>query len=135
MAVANAKYVSETTAQKIERKKMSKKVVFPNVVYLSYLKIELKLVDHEMSYEAMEQQGSFHGKVPCYIVLDKEIIEKGGSYAVNLVLHEMSHAIEYLQKLDKSDEENRVSTYANYITEILCRSSLSNWIREESKLG
>ena len=108
---------------------------FPDVVYLSYLKIELKLVDHEMSYETMEQQGSFHGKVPCYIVMALDIIAKGGSYAVNLVLHEMSHAIEYLQKLDKSDEENRVSTYANYTTEILCRSSLADWIREESKLG
>ena len=111
---------------------MKKRIEFPNFVFLSYLRIELKIVDPEMSYEAMEQQGSFHGKAPAYIILDKEIIEKGGLYAVNLVLHEMSHAIEYLQKLDKAEEEVRVSTYANFMTEILCRSSLSDWIKDNS---
>ena len=114
---------------------MKKRIRFPNFVFLSYLRIELKIVDHEMSYEAMEQQGSFHGKAPAYIILDKDIIEKGGSYAINLVLHEMSHAIEYLQKMDKIDEEGRVSTYANFMTEVLCRSSLSDWIRDNSKYG
>ena len=114
---------------------MKKRIRFPSFVILSYLKIELKIVDHEMSSEAMEQQGSFHAKVPTYIILDKDIIEGGGSYAVNLVLHEMSHAIEYLQKMDKVDEESRVSTYSNFMTEILCRSSLSDWIRDNSKYG
>ena len=117
----------------------SKKSQFPKFVHLSYLKIELKLLDSELSYQVADQQGSFVEKPPVTIYLDKGIIEDGGLDAVNLVIHEMCHAIEYLTQLTNLSltdpnraEEGRVNAYSNHITELISKSELRDWIRDNT---
>ena len=119
---------------------MSKnKVKFPKFVYLSYLKIDLTLLDSEVSYQVAEQQGSFVEKPPVTIYLDKEMVERGGLDAVNLVIHEMCHAIEHLTQLTNLSvadpnkaEEGRVTAYSNYMTELISKSELRDWIRDNT---
>ena len=119
---------------------MSKnKVKFPKFVYLSYLKINLTLLDSEVSYQVAEQQGSFVEKPPITIYLDKEMVERGGLDAVNLVIHEMCHAIEYLAQLTNLSvtdpnkaEEGRVNAYSNHMTELISKSELRDWIRDNT---
>ena len=53
-----------------------KKVSFPKYVHLSYLKINLILLDSEVSYQVADQQGSFIEKPPITIYLDKAMIER-----------------------------------------------------------
>tara|TARA_Y100001938_G_scaffold151030_1_gene245331 strand:- start:9614 stop:9973 length:360 start_codon:yes stop_codon:yes gene_type:complete len=116
-----------------------KKVSLPKYVHLSYLKIKLEQLDSELSYQVADQQGSFVEKPPATIYLDKEIIERGGLDAVNLVIHEMCHAIEYLAQLTNLSvtdpnraEEGRVTAYSNYLTEIISKSELRDWIRDNT---
>ncbi len=116
-----------------------KKVPFPKYVHLSYLKINLILLDSEVSYQVADQQGSFIEKPPITIYLDKDMIERGGSDAVNLVVHEMCHAIEYLAQLTNLSvtdpnkaEEGRVNAYSNYMTEIISKSELRDWLRDNT---
>ena len=78
-------------------------------------------------------------KPPATIYLDKEIIERGGLDAVNLVIHEMCHAIEYLAQLTNLSvtdpnraEEGRVTAYSNYLTEMISKSELRDWIRDNT---
>ena len=118
---------------------MSKKVKFPKYVRLSYLEIKLVLLDSEVSYQVAEQQGSFVEKPPITIYLDKEMIMRGGLDAVNLVVHEMCHAIEYLAQLTNLSvtdpnkaEEGRVNAYSNYMTELISKSELRDWIRDNT---
>ena len=118
---------------------MPKRKPFPEYVHLSYLKIRLVLLDSELSYQVADQQGSFVEKPPSTIYLDKEIIERGGLDAVNLVIHEMCHAIEYLTQLvnlsvaDQSRaEEGRVTAYSNHITELISKSELRDWMRDNT---
>jgi len=119
--------------------KKSKKPRFPEHVHLSYLKIELVLLDSELSYQVADQQGSFVEKPPATIYLDKGIIEEGGLDAVNLVIHEMCHVIEYLTQLinlsvtdPNKAEEGRVNAYSNHLTELISKSELRDWIRDNT---
>jgi hypothetical protein len=118
---------------------MGKKVKFPSHVHLSYLKINLVLLDSEVSYQVADQQGAFVEKPPITIYLDKDMIERGGSDAVNLVVHEMCHAIEYLSQLinlsvtdPNKAEEGRVNAYSNYMTELISKSELRDWLRDNT---
>ena len=118
---------------------MAKKTKFPKCVHLSYLEIKLLLLDSEVSYQVAEQQGSFIEKPPITIYLDKEMIERGGLDAVNLVIHEMCHAIEHLAQLTNLSvtdpnkaEEGRVNAYSNYMTELISKSELRDWIRNNT---
>ncbi len=116
-----------------------KKARLPKYVHLSYLKISLVQLDSELSYQVADQQGSFVEKPPATIYLDKEIIERGGLDAVNLVIHEMCHAVEYLAQLTNLSvtdpsraEEGRVTAYSNYLTEMISKSELRDWIRDNT---
>ena len=67
------------------------------------------------------------------------MIERGGSDAVNLVVHEMCHAIEYLAQLTNLSvtdpnkaEEGRVNAYSNYMTELISKSELRDWLRDNT---
>ena len=118
---------------------MGKKVKFPSYVHLSYLKVNLVLLDSEVSYQVADQQGAFVEKPPITIYLDKDMIERGGSDAVNLVVHEMCHAIEYLSQLinlsvtdPNKAEEGRVNAYSNYMTELISKSELRDWLRDNT---
>ena len=115
------------------------KVKFPSCVHLSYLKIDFVLLDSEVSYQVADQQGAFVEKPPITIYLDKDIIDRGGLDAVNLVIHEMCHGIEYLAQLTNQSvtdpnkaEEGRVNAYSNYLTEILSKSELKDWIKDNT---
>lgn len=116
-----------------------KTAAFPKYVYLSYLKIDLVLLDSEVSYQVADQQGAFVEKPPITIYLDKDMIERGGLDAVNLVIHEICHGIEYLAQLTNLSvtdpnkaEEGRVNAYSNYMTELLSKSELRDWIRDNT---
>ena len=49
-------------------------------------------------------------------------------HAVNLVMHELNHHIEYANSLEDSEEELRVTAYANAWTEIMSRSEIRVWL-------
>ena len=116
-----------------------KRVKLPKYVHLSYLRVSLVQLDSELSYQVADQQGSFVEKPPATIYLDKGIIERGGLDAVNLVIHEMCHVIEYLAQLTNLSiadanraEEGRVTAYSNYLTELISKSELRDWIRDNT---
>ncbi len=96
---------------------MTKKVELPEFVRLSHYRISLIPINSQISEECAEQQGSFHSR-SMRIYLDEDIIENGGSIAVDLVKHEIMHAIFYVRQLDGANEENIVNGMATHYTEI-----------------
>jgi len=96
---------------------MTKKVELPEFVRLSHYRISLIPINSQISEECAEQQGSFHSR-SMRIYLDEDIIENGGSIAVDLVKHELLHAIFYVRQLDGQNEENIVNGMATHYTEI-----------------
>jgi hypothetical protein len=84
-------------------------------------------------YEVSEAQGTFVIKPPYKIYLDKEMIDRGGADAVNVVLHECMHVAYYQYQLKDKEEETVVNSFGNFMTELLCRSELKDWLRENMK--
>ena len=118
---------------------MSDRVSLPEHVHLSYLKIRLVQLDSNVSYDVADQQGAFVEKPPVTIYLDESIISRGGPDAVVLVIHEMCHAIEHLAQLGNlserdslKSEEGRVNAYSVFLTEMLYKSELRDWIRDNT---
>ena len=105
-----------------------RKVKLPKKVTIGAFEIELITIPHEVSYEVGEAQGVFVGKPPYKIFLDEGIIEKGGKDAVNVVIHEFLHVGYYQYLLKDKEEETIVNSYGNFITELLSRSELKDWI-------
>ena len=105
-----------------------RKVKLPKKVTIGAFEIELITIPHEVSYEVGEAQGVFVGKPPYKIFLDEGIIEKGGKDAVNVVIHEFLHVGYYQYLLKEKEEETVVNSYGNFITELLSRSELKDWI-------
>ena len=105
-----------------------RKVKLPKKVTIGAFEIELITIPHEVSYEVGEAQGVFVGKPPYKIFLDEGIIEKGGKDAVNAVIHEFLHVGYYQYLLKEKEEETVVNSYCNFITELLSRSELRDWI-------
>ena len=101
-----------------------RKVKLPSKVTIGAFEILLITIPHEVSYEVGEAQGVFVPKPPYKIFLDEGIIEKGGKDAVNVVLHEFLHIGWY------QDEETVVNSYGNFMTELLSRSELNSWIKD-----
>ena len=106
------------------------KVKLPSKVTIGAFTVELVLIPHELSYEVSEQQGSFVVKPPYKIYFDEDIIELGGADAVNLVIHEFLHLGFYQYMLKDKDEETVVNSYGNFLTELLTRSELKSWIKQ-----
>ena len=52
------------------------------------------------------------------IYVDEDIIEEGGSIAVDLVKHEILHASYYVRQLEGKNEEDIVNGMATHYTEI-----------------
>lgn len=100
----------------------------PKQVTIGYQVIQIVLLDHYIASNVGDQQGSYEPGPPPIIYLDKSIMDKGGLYAVNLLMHELNHHIEYANSLEDSEEELRVTAYANMWTEILARSELRDWL-------
>ena len=105
-----------------------RKVKLPKKVTIGAFEVELITIPHEVSYEVGEAQGVFVGKPPYKIFLDEGIIERGGKDAVNVVIHEFLHVGYYQYLLKEKEEETVVNSYANFITELLSRSELKDWI-------
>lgn len=111
-------------------KTMAQSKKLPKHVTIGPFLVELICAPHELMYEVSEVQGTFIQKPPYKIYLDKEMIERGGADAVNVVLHECMHVAYYQYQLKDKDEETVVNSFANFMTEILCRSELKDWLRE-----
>jgi hypothetical protein len=98
-------------------KSSTNKVKLPEFVRLSHYRIQIIQINNHISYELAEQQGSFHSR-EMKIYVDETIIEKGGSIAVDLVKHELLHAIYYVRQLEGKNEEDTVNGMATHYTEI-----------------
>ena len=107
-----------------------KKVKLPSRVTIGAFEVDLITIPHEVSYEVGEAQGVFVPKPPYKIFLDEGIIERGGKDAVNVVLHEFLHIGWYQYLLKDKDEETVVNSYGNFMTELLSRSELNSWIKD-----
>ena len=107
-----------------------KKVKLPKKVTIGAFEVELVLIPHDISYEVSEAQGAFVGKPPYKIYLDENIVNNGGKDAINVVIHEMLHVGYYQYLLKDKEEESVVNSYGNFITELLSRSELKNWIKD-----
>jgi len=107
-----------------------KKIKLPSKVTVGAFEVELICIPHDISYEVSESQGAFVGKPPYKIYLDENIINHGGKDAVNVVVHEMLHVGYYQYSLKDKDEEAVVNAYGNFITELLSRSELKDWIKD-----
>tara|TARA_X000000368_G_C23039348_1_gene716147 strand:+ start:1378 stop:1710 length:333 start_codon:yes stop_codon:yes gene_type:complete len=105
-----------------------KKVKLPKKVTIGAFEVELITIPHEVSYEVGEAQGVFVPKPPYKIFLDQSIIDLGGKDAVNVVIHEMLHIGYYQYLLKDKEEETIVNSYGNFMTELLSRSELKDWI-------
>ena len=111
---------------------MSKIAKFPGSITMGYTKIDFVLMDSNLAKNIGEQQGSYIGSVPYKIYLDQEIITLGGPDAANLVIHEVMHHIYSNYECDdKTSEEILVNTIANGVTELICRSELSEWFKQQ----
>ena len=99
---------------------MPKVIELPEFIRLSHYRIQLIQISSQISEECAEQQGSFHSR-SMRIYLDEGIIEQGGSIAIDLVKHELFHAIFYVRQLGSDgnkNEEDIVNGMATHYTEI-----------------
>jgi hypothetical protein len=110
-----------------------KKVSLPKKVNAGPFEVELVLLPHEVAYESSDYQGTFVSKPPLKIYLDEEIINLGGKDAINVVIHEMLHVGYYQYHLKDKEEETLVNSMANFLTEILTRSELKEWLIDNMK--
>jgi hypothetical protein len=111
-------------------KTMAQSKKLPKHVTIGPFSVELICAPHYIMYEVSEAQGAFVVKPPYKIYLDKEMIERGGADAVNVVLHECMHVAYYQYHLKDKDEETVVNSFGNFMTELICRSELKDWLRE-----
>lgn len=109
------------------------KITLPTKVTIGYQTITLTQLDTIISNNVGEQLGSYVAGPPAIIYLDKSIVEKGGPVALNLLMHELNHHVEYACSLEDSEEELRVTAYANLWTEIWTRSELKEWLLAQVK--
>lgn len=101
----------------------------PEFVTIGPFTIEIVLCPHDIMYEVSEAQGAFVVKPPYKIYLDKNMMDTGGPDAVNVLLHEFLHVGYYQYNLKEKDEETVVNSFGNFMTELLCHSQLSKWIK------
>jgi len=110
-------------------KTMAQSKKLPKHVTIGPFSVELICAPHDIMYEVSEAQGTFVIKPPYKIYLDKEMIERGGADAVNVVLHECMHVAYYQYQLKDKDEESIVNGMSNGITEIFYKSELKEWLK------
>jgi len=112
---------------------MAKNTKIPKYVTLGPFRAELELVPPDIMTDVAEAQGTVLCRPPYKIYLDREIIEDGGLNAVNVMIHECMHIGYYQYQLKDKEEETVVNSFANFLTELLCRSELSQWFKENMK--
>ena len=105
----------------------------PKQIKLGHFVIDIQLIDGTVSLNIAEQQGSFIARDQV-IYLDKEIMTGQLDRAINLLIHELMHAIYYQYNLShQSSEEDVVNAMSNGITELLTRTDLLTWIKHKLK--
>ena len=103
-------------------------VKLPTKISLGHTDINIKLIESGVALEIGEQQGSYSYRTNT-IYLDEERIE--GAAGIDLVLHELGHAIFYQYKM-QADEEHIVNSMATGYTEIFKRNPLLlQWVMKE----
>ncbi len=70
----------------------------PKQIKLGHFVIDIQLIDGTVSLNIAEQQGSFIARDQV-IYLDKEIMTAQPDRAINLIIHELMHAIYYQYNL------------------------------------
>ena len=105
----------------------------PKQIKLGHFVIDIQLIDGTVSLNIAEQQGSFIARDQV-IYLDKEIMIGQPDRAINLIIHELMHAIYYQYNLsEKSCEEDVVNAMSNGMTELLTRTDLLQFIKHKLK--
>lgn len=105
----------------------------PKQIKLGHFLIDIELIDGQLSLNIAEQQGSYVAREQI-IYLDKDIMQGQASQAINLIIHELMHAIYYQYNLNiQSSEEDIVNAMSNGMTELLTRTDLLSWIKHKLK--
>ena len=99
-------------------------------VKLNHVEITLKLIESGVALDMGDQQGSYSYRTNT-IYLDEEQLE--GTAGVDLLLHELGHAIAYQYGIEKNNtEEHVVTSMATGYTEIFKRNPLLlKWVNQE----
>ena len=105
-------------------------VKLPVKIKLGFNEITLKKMESGISLDIGDQQGSYSYRTNT-IYLDEDNLE--GAPGVDLVLHELAHAIVYQYRISEvKDEEHTVNSMAAGYTEIFKRNPLLfKWIQQE----
>ena len=105
-------------------------VQLPTKIKLNHSEITIKKIESGVALDMGDQQGSYSSRTNT-IYLDKEQLE--GAAGVDLVFHELAHAISYQYNFEKNTtEEHIVNSMATGYTEILKRNPLLHkWIMKE----
>ena len=105
-------------------------IKLPTKIKLGFNEITLKKMESGISLDIGDQQGSYSYRTNT-IYLDEENLE--GAQGVDLVLHELGHAIVYQYRISEvKDEEHTVNSMASGYTEIFKRNPLLlKWIIKE----
>ena len=93
----------------------------PKTIRLGHFNILIKALSKDIA-SSDEQEGSFHGSTRT-IYIDENIIEKGGTDLVSVLLHELLHVSYFKNNLSKdSKEEDLANAFSNDLTELLSRT-------------
>ena len=103
--------------------------MLPHILQLGHFKLKIVLADSDIVNE--EYQGAYLSREN-KIILDKGLANGKGAQSINIILHELMHAIYYAYGLDQnSNEEQIVNAMSNGITELLSNQMLLKFINKE----
>lgn len=104
----------------------------PSTIKFGHFNINIKPLDTEIASSSNEE-GSFHSNIRT-IYLDKSLIEKGGVDLVSVLIHELLHCSFFKNNFSpQSTEEDLVNGFSNDLTELLSRTWLFDFIKQNIK--
>jgi len=103
--------------------------MLPHILQLGHFKLKITLANSDIVNE--EYQGAYLSRDD-KIILDKGLANGKGAQSINIILHELCHAIYYAYGLDNnSNEEQIVNAMSNGVTELLLNKELLKFINKE----
>jgi len=103
--------------------------MLPHILQLGHFKLKITLANSDIVNE--EYQGAYLSRDD-KIILDKGSANGKGAQSINIILHELCHAIYYAYGLDNnSNEEQIVNAMSNGVTELLLNKELLKFINKE----
>jgi len=103
--------------------------MLPHILQLGHFKLKITLANSDIVNE--EYQGAYLSR-DNKIILDKGLANGKGAQSINIILHELCHAIYYAYGLDNnSNEEQIVNAMSNGVTELLLNKELLKFINKE----